>query len=112
MGRIYRVRIHRCDPAGPDQSFYRTYEVEAPEKVTVLELLEEIYRKHDGEISFRRSCGTGKCGACVVEVNGRRALACQKPAGERELTVEPVGDCSVIRDLTTAVEQTPADPGP
>jgi succinate dehydrogenase/fumarate reductase iron-sulfur protein len=106
MGTVFKVRILRFDPKRQDRPFYRSYEVQADEKPTVLELLKEIYRKHDGGISFRWSCGTGKCGACAIQLNGRRTLACQHVAVEQELTIEPVKDCSVIRDLTTALDQT------
>lgn len=105
MREIFKVRILRYDPATNERPRYQTHEVEADEKPTVLELLKEIYRKHDGEISFRWSCGTGKCGACSIQVNCRRTLACQHVSGDQELTIEPVRDYPVIRDLTTALDQ-------
>jgi succinate dehydrogenase/fumarate reductase iron-sulfur protein len=104
MGTVFKVRVRRYDPGKQKQPRYHTYEVEAEEKPTVLELLKKIYKEHDGEISFRWSCGTGKCGACAIQLNGRRTLACQHVAGELELTIEPVRDYSVIRDLTTAID--------
>jgi len=105
MGTVFKIRIRRYDPGTQKQPRYHTYEIEADDKPTVLELLKEIYRKHDGEISYRWSCGTGKCGACAVQVNGRGTLACQHIVEEKELTIEPVGGFPVIRDLTVALDQ-------
>ena len=105
MGRAFKVRIRRTDPGKQNNPRYHTYEVEADERTTVLELLKEIYKRHDGEISFRWSCGTGKCGACAVQVNGRRTLACRHVAERPELTIEPVRDHPLIRDLTVALEE-------
>ena len=107
MGRVFKVRIRRSDPGKQSSPRFHTYEVQADDRITVLELLKEIYKKHDGEISFRWSCGTGKCGACAVQVNGRRVLACKyvADAPELTLTIEPVRGHPVIRDLTVALEE-------
>jgi succinate dehydrogenase/fumarate reductase iron-sulfur protein len=106
MGTVFRIRVRRYDPGTQKQPRYRSYDVEAEQRPTVLELLKEIYRRHDGGLSFRWSCGTGKCGACAVQVNGRRTLACQEIAGEKELTIEPARGFLVIRDLTVALDKT------
>jgi succinate dehydrogenase/fumarate reductase iron-sulfur protein len=105
MAAVFKVRIRRSDPGRRSNPTYHTYEVEADDRATVLELLKEIYKSHDGEVSFRWSCGTGKCGACVVRVNGRRTLACRHIAEAPELTIEPVRDHPLIRDLTVALEE-------
>lgn len=110
MNRVYQVRIRRYDPTTQKGPRYQSYTIEGEERKTLLEMLKEVYSKYDGEISFRWSCGMGKCGICAVQANGRRTLACQHVVEEREVTIEPVRDRPVIRDLTTALEQKPADP--
>ena len=111
MSMVFKVRIRRSDPGKPNSPRYHTYEVQADDRTTVLELLEEIYKRHDGEISYRWSCGTGKCGACAVQVNGRRALACRHVAEAPELTIEPVRGHPVIRDLTVALDEYTGESG-
>ena len=106
MSRTFELRILRFDPGRPQKPRYRSYAVQAEQRSTVLQLLEKVRSEHDGELSFRCSCGTGKCGCCAVRVNGRRVLACLHMAHGPTLTVEPVSGFTVIKDLMVALDET------
>ena len=52
----------------------RRRSVEPRPRETLLELL----RREFGTLGVREACGIGMCGACTVEVNGRRPAAAVK----------------------------------
>jgi succinate dehydrogenase/fumarate reductase iron-sulfur protein len=103
-----RVRVFRYDPEEKRGAWYREYSLSAGRPVTILELLLEIQGSQDSSLSFRRSCGFGKCGACAVRVNNRPVLACQEVVETGELLIEPLQHRRVIKDLVVEWEQ----PGP
>ncbi len=104
-GKYFTVRLFRFDPTADVEPEYRQFSLQQGPRITVLELLKEIYRNHDPELSFRWSCGLGKCGACAVRVNGLPVLACQTIVDNEDLTIEPIAGLPVIKDLI--VDRTP-----
>lgn len=68
-------------------------------KMTVLDALEYITEVIGADIAYRSSCGTGRCGTCGVLVNGKPVLACMHPIKEEEITIEPLPNFPVLRDL-------------
>ena len=76
----------------------------------------------DGTIAVRCSCRAAICGSCGVKINGQSTLACKTQIGEAadeaarlaraddgepvEITVEPMGNMPVIKDLVTDMEST------
>jgi fumarate reductase (CoM/CoB) subunit B len=95
----FTVRVYRFDPAVDAEGEYKRFRLDRGPRITVLELLKEIYRNHDPDLSFRWSCGLGKCGACAVRVNGRPVLACQTIVDNEDLTIEPLAGLPVVKDL-------------
>jgi succinate dehydrogenase / fumarate reductase iron-sulfur subunit len=126
-------KVQRFDPAEDDEPHYHSYTVDVPEGATVLEALLRIQNEQDGSLAFRYACRGAVCGSCAMIVNGREALACrtqvQALGGEglasegrtphrgtgREkttppntdadvLTLEPLRNLKVIRDLVVDLE--------
>jgi len=50
------------------------------------------------DLAYRWICGSKMCGTCAVRMNGREVLACWE-AVEPEMTIEPLRNLPVIRDL-------------
>src|SRR5512132_2038746 len=78
------------------------FTVTAGADTTVLDALVEIQRRHDPTLAFRYACRVGMCGSCAMVVNGRERWACRTlliRSGSRALTVRPLYNCPVIRDL-------------
>jgi succinate dehydrogenase / fumarate reductase iron-sulfur subunit len=103
-----RLRIERFDPASGETSL-RPYELEVPERATLLDCLEEIKDELDGTLAFRRSCREGICGSCAVRIDGRSALACRTPIAEIASNgavpvIAPIGNLPVVRDLVVELE--------
>lgn len=96
------VKVMRFDP-GVDQS-PRYEDYQAPYVgLSVLQVLRYIYENFAPTLAYRFGC-TGpnevRCGACILMVNSRPALSCQK-AAEKEMVIEPHPDFEVIKDLVT-----------
>ncbi|GEL78013.1 2Fe-2S iron-sulfur cluster-binding protein [Tenuibacillus multivorans] len=90
------VKIQRTD----DQT--DQFEVDYGPDMTVLNVLEEIYRHHDSSIAYRYSCRTGLCTTCMMLINGKPDLSCQKTAEPGEdgyLTLSPLPKGKTIKDL-------------
>ena len=65
----------------------------------------------DGTLTYRMSCRSAICGSCAMKGNGHALLACQKQAahllkdGSDTITIEPLGNMPVIKDLATDFKQ-------
>lgn len=97
----YHVTVRRSGPDGAD-SHLQEYTVSFPdgEIVSVLNVLEAIYREQDPTLAFfdHAACRQAACGKCMVRVDGAVKLACKEPAHETML-LEPYNSARVVRDL-------------
>ena len=100
---VIRARIFRFDPAIDERPRYESFEVPRGPRMRVIDVLDYVHESLARDIGYRWFCGTKKCGACAVTVNGSPRLACWEPA-EPEMTIEPLRNLPVIRDLVTARE--------
>lgn len=87
-----------------------TLDVEAGN--TILDCLNRIKWEQDGSLAFRKNCRNTICGSCAMRINGRSALACKENVGNElaklpsrpesgipEITIAPMGNMPVIKDL-------------
>jgi succinate dehydrogenase / fumarate reductase iron-sulfur subunit len=94
-------RIFRYNPKQDQEPHYDSFTIEVQESWTVLDALNAIKWRHDGSLSYRRSCRHGICGSCAMMINGKNELACEKQVStcKGDITVEPLKGFPVIRDL-------------
>jgi succinate dehydrogenase iron-sulfur subunit len=114
----YTLRIRRFDPQSGEAAYWDEHTVDLGERNSVLDAILKIKGETDGSIGIRCSCQQGICGSCGVRMNGKPGLACNTHLDEaaerghgtgwnppeeghhREvITVEPMGNMPVIRDL-------------
>jgi succinate dehydrogenase / fumarate reductase iron-sulfur subunit len=114
----YTLRIRRYDPQAGDAPHWDTHMVNMGEKQSVLDAILLIRDERDGTLGIRCSCQQAICGSCGVRMNGKPGLACNthleeaaargfgtgwNPPDEGHvtpvITVEPMGNMPVIRDL-------------
>jgi len=95
-----KVKIFRYDPSIDKEPTYQEYEVpyEHWHNLKVLDVLRYIYETFDGSLAFRESCYQQLCGSCIINLNGKPALACDRFA-EQEMLIEPLPKRKVIKDL-------------
>jgi succinate dehydrogenase / fumarate reductase, iron-sulfur subunit len=124
----YTLKIRRYDPQSGQAAYWDEHQVEMPETQSVLDAILKVKDETDGSIGIRCSCQQAICGSCGVRMNGKPGLACNThlgeaakrihgvgwnpPAGEGEqementvITVEPMGNMPVIRDLIVDMDQ-------
>jgi len=92
------VKIFRFDPSVNGEAHFETYRDILYRDRTVLEVLRHIYEELDATLAFRAPCEVNCCKGCLMQVNGRPALACERNA-EAEMTIEPLQKFEIIKDL-------------
>jgi succinate dehydrogenase / fumarate reductase iron-sulfur subunit len=114
----YTLRIRRFDPQSGEAAYWDEHTVELGERNSVLDAILKVRDEVDGSVGIRCSCQQAICGSCGVRMNGKPGLACNthlqeaadrghgagwRPPGEGQyndvITVEPMGNMPVIRDL-------------
>jgi succinate dehydrogenase / fumarate reductase iron-sulfur subunit len=107
----YALKIRRYDPESGQPAYWADFDVELPPERSVLDGILQVKDREDASIAIRCSCRAAICGSCGVRINGRSALACNTRIGEAAetardgaITVEPMGNMPVIKDLVTDFE--------
>ena len=103
----YTLRIRRYNPESGEAAYWEDHTVQMKSHSSVLEAILEVKAKQDGSIGIRCSCRAAICGSCGVRINGKPGLACNthlqtaaaRGAEGTPITVEPMGNMPVIRDL-------------
>jgi len=80
-----------------------TYQVPRQPSQTILDVVTWIQREQDPGLSYRFACRVGMCGSCAMMVSGIPRWACrthvQEVARDNHLTIEPLRNLPVIKDL-------------
>ena len=107
----FTLKIRRYDPESDEPAYWADYDVDLPPERSVLDGILQVKDREDASIAIRCSCRAAICGSCGVRINGSSALACNtrmSDAAERArngaITVEPMGNMPVIKDLVTDME--------
>lgn len=94
-----KAKVFRYDPSVDEAPYYKEYEVEHHEWMTVLEVLRSIHENFE-PTAFDYNCRGGSCGLCSMKVNGVPCFACDTVADASDtLLIEPLDRFPVIRDL-------------
>ncbi|MGE5344282.1 MAG: succinate dehydrogenase/fumarate reductase iron-sulfur subunit [Candidatus Omnitrophota bacterium] len=101
------VKILRYNPEEDKKPYWKNYQLESDDDVTILDVLNEIHWNIDGTLSFRRSCRSAICGSCAMKVNGRNVLACETGIYQfkgKTLKIEPLPGFKIIKDLVVDMD--------
>ncbi|MCX7779725.1 MAG: 2Fe-2S iron-sulfur cluster-binding protein [Negativicutes bacterium] len=94
------VKALRFDPSRESAGRFEEYRVETAQPLSVMALLAKI---HDQDATFAcrtSTCFKGRCGSCLVRVDGRDVFGCTAliyPG--QSIVVEPHSQFKVIRDV-------------
>jgi succinate dehydrogenase / fumarate reductase iron-sulfur subunit len=103
------LKIWRYDSSTGERAL-REYEVDAPEWVTLLDVLDIIKDRVDGTLAYRKSCRMMICGSCGMRMDGGAVLACKTrmqpivDAGHVPV-ISAMGNLPIVKDLV--VDMTP-----
>jgi succinate dehydrogenase / fumarate reductase iron-sulfur subunit len=101
------LKIWRSTSTG--ERALREYEVDAPEWVTLLDVLDIIKDRHDGTLAYRKSCRMMICGSCGMRMDGAAVLACKTrmydiaEAGHVPV-ISAMGNLPVVKDLVVDMD--------
>ncbi|HMA73806.1 MAG TPA: FAD-dependent oxidoreductase [Xanthobacteraceae bacterium] len=101
-GAITRLRVWRglAKEAGRLES----YEVPFEPGQSVLDALRWIRANRDPTLAIRFSCiNANACKECVMEIDGRTEYACTTRLVPGEMTVKPLSNKALVRDLVTEI---------
>jgi fumarate reductase iron-sulfur subunit len=100
-----KVRVWR----GVAQGEFQSFDVPREPSQTVLDVVTYIQRKLDPTLAYRYACRVGMCGSCAMTVNGVSRWTCRthvnQVARNDELTIGPLRNLPVIRDLVTDMRE-------
>ena len=114
----YTLKVRRFQPESGDGPYWESFDVDLDPTLSVLDGLLQAKDRDDGSLAVRCSCRAAICGSCGVKINGQSTLACKTQIGEameyanrsngggEPITVEPMGNMPVIKDLVTDMEST------
>jgi len=90
---------------GAEDGQYQDFELEAQDRMTVLDAVSIVQRQMDPSLSYRFACRVGVCGSCAMMVNGKPRWTCRthvaKVAEAGRITLGPLRNLPVIKDLAT-----------
>jgi len=99
-----KVKILRFDPESDVAPHFETYRFPFENGMSVLDVAIYIYEQIDGTLGFSYCCRNSHCGLCGAKINGRPGLMCRESA-TREMTLEPLDNLTVRRDLMVDRDQ-------
>ena len=83
---------------------YERYEVPFEPGQTVLDALRWIRIHHDPSLAIRFSCiNANACKECMIRVDGKTVYACTTRLADGEMTLEPLANKPLVRDLVTEI---------
>jgi succinate dehydrogenase/fumarate reductase-like Fe-S protein len=97
-----RLKIWRgCDATAGD---FETYDVPFEPGQSVLDGLRWVRTHRDPTLAIRFSCiNANACKECMMEIDGRTEYACTARLEPREMTVKPLSNKALVRDLVTEI---------
>jgi fumarate reductase iron-sulfur subunit len=104
---LIRLNVARYRPGQDERPVMDSFAVPYHDDWVVLDALQYIKDYQDGTLSFRWSCHMGVCGSCGMMVNGTPKLTCAaflRDYYPREITVEPLNNFPVVRDLVVDID--------
>ena len=94
---------------GSEQGALQPFEVPRQPSQTVLDVVTYIQRVLDPTLAYRFACRVGMCGSCAMMVNDVPRWTCRthvdKVAMDNRLTIGPLRNLPVIRDLVTDMRE-------
>jgi succinate dehydrogenase/fumarate reductase-like Fe-S protein len=99
---IAKLKIRRG--SSPDQGRWQTYEVPFEPGQSVLDGLRWLRIHKDPTLAIRFSCiNANACKECMIQVDGETVYACTARLEPREMTLRPLPNKKLIRDLVTEI---------
>jgi succinate dehydrogenase/fumarate reductase-like Fe-S protein len=97
-----KLKVWRGVPGAAGR--FEGYEVPFEAGQTVLDALRWIRVHRDPGLAIRFSCiNANACKECMIRVDGKTVYACTTRLAEGEMTLEPLPNKALIKDLVTEI---------
>ena len=102
MSRLATLKVRRgTEPAAP---LWQSYQVPFEPGQSVLDGLRWIRANRDPSLAIRFSCiNANACKECMIELDGKTVYACTARLEPREMTLAPLSNKPLVRDLVTEI---------
>jgi succinate dehydrogenase/fumarate reductase-like Fe-S protein len=102
MTSVAKLKVRRgADAQG---ARWETYEVPFEPGQSVLDGLRYIRAHCDPSLAIRFSCiNANACKECMIELDGETVYACTARLEPREMTLAPLSNKKLVRDLVTEI---------
>lgn len=102
MSHVSRLSIQRGGAGSPART--DIFEVPYEDGQSVLDALRWIRVHKDPTLAFRYAClNANACKECMMEVDGSVEYACLARLEPREMTIAPLSNKDLVRDLVTEI---------
>jgi succinate dehydrogenase/fumarate reductase-like Fe-S protein len=101
-GAVATLRIRRGAPGEAPR--HDTHEVPFEPGQSVLDGLRWVRVHRDATLALRYSCiNANACKECMVQLDGKTVYACTARLEPRTMTVDPLPNKALVRDLVTEI---------
>ncbi len=102
MTEIATLKVWRGESA--DAGRWERYEVPFEPGQSVLDAVRWIRTNRDPSLAIRFSCiNANACKECMIELDGRTVYACTARLAARDMTLAPLSNKRLVRDLVTEI---------
>ena len=102
MSTVARLKVRRGEPTGAGR--WESYDVPFEPGQSVLDGLRWIRANRDPSLAIRFSCiNANACKECLMELDGKTVYACTARLEAREMTLAPLSNKPLVRDLVTEI---------
>jgi succinate dehydrogenase/fumarate reductase-like Fe-S protein len=102
MSAVAKLKIRRGSSGGPAR--WETVEVPFESGQSVLDGLRWLRINKDPSLAMRFSCiNANACKECMIQLDGETVYACTARLEPREMTLAPLPNKNLIRDLVTEI---------
>ena len=102
MSSIAQLKVWRGQAAS--EGHWDAYDVPFEPGQSVLDALRWIRANRDPSLAIRFSCiNANACKECMMELDGKTVYACTARLEPREMTLAPLSNKRLVRDLVTEI---------
>ena len=102
MSELAQLKVWRGETPGTGR--FESYDVPFEPGQSVLDGLRWIRANRDPSLAIRFSCiNANACKECMMELDGKTVYACTARLEPREMTLAPLSNKRLVRDLVTEI---------
>jgi succinate dehydrogenase/fumarate reductase-like Fe-S protein len=102
MSEVAKLKVWRGE--SPEAGRFERYDVPFEPGQSVLDGLRWIRANRDPSLAIRFSCiNANACKECMLELDGKTVYACTARLEPREMTLAPLSNKALVRDLVTEI---------